>query len=166
MIEPFVEKQKAKGVISYGLSSFGYDIRVSEHFKIFTNVNSSVVDPKHFDPKSFVDVKAKAVLIPPNSFALSKSLEYFRMPEDVFGMAVGKSTYARCGIVTNVTPLEPGWQGHLTLEISNTTPLPARLYAGEGIVQIVFFRGQKPRHPYAAKGGKYQGQLDITLPRV
>lgn len=166
MIEPFVEKQKAKGVISYGLSSFGYDIRVSEHFKIFTNVNSSVVDPKQFDPKSFVDVKAKMILIPPNSFALSKSLEYFRMPADVFGMAVGKSTYARCGIVTNVTPLEPGWEGHLTLEISNTTPLPARLYAGEGIVQIVFFRGRKPQRPYASKGGKYQGQLDITLPRV
>lgn len=166
MITPFVRKQKAEGVISYGLSSYGYDIRVSKEFKIFTNVNSSFVDPKHFDAKSFVDVKKDVALIPPNSFALSRSLEYFKIPDEIFGMAVGKSTYARCGIVTNVTPLEPGWEGYLTLEISNTTPLPARIYAGEGIVQIVFFKGKRPAHPYTTKGGKYQGQLGITLPKV
>lgn len=166
MIDPFAQKQKHEGVISYGLSSFGYDIRVAEEFKILTNIHGKHVDPKNFLPETYVDVKGEVCLLPPNSFALARSVEYLRMPDDVFGIAVGKSTYARCGIVTNVTPIEPGWEGHITLEISNTTSLPAKIYANEGIVQIVFFKGEKPDLAYNLKGGKYQNQKGITLPRV
>jgi len=166
MIKPFIAKQQRKGRISYGLSSFGYDIRVGNEFKIFTNLNNVVVDPKNFSSKSFIDVKGDYCIIPPNSFALAKSFEYFNIPDDVFGIAMGKSTYARCGIVTNVTPLEPGWQGYLTIEISNTTPLPAKIYSNEGIIQIIFFKGKRPKISYKDKKGKYQGQLEITLPKV
>lgn len=166
MITPFISRQKSDGKISFGLSSFGYDIRVGNKYKIFTNINNTIVDPKKFDPKSFIDFKGSCCIIPPNSFALAKSLEYFRLPDDIFGIAVGKSTYARCGIVTNVTPLEPGWEGYLTIEISNTSPLPAKIYSNEGIIQIIFFKGQKPKISYRAKQGKYQGQKEITLPRV
>ena len=168
MIDPFVEKQKHQGVISYGLSSFGYDIRVAEEFKIFTNVHSKHVDPKNFSPESYIDVKVTGdhCLIPPNSFALARSVEYMRMPEDVFAIAVCKSTYARCGIVTNVTPIEPGWEGYITLEISNTTSLPAKIYANEGLVQLVFLKGEKPDLTYNLKGGKYHKQNGITLPRI
>ena len=166
MLEPFMEKQKYEGVISYGLSSFGYDIRVTDEFKIFTNINSTFVDPKNFDSKSFVDFKGKICVIPPNSFALARSVEYFRIPDNIMGTALGKSTYARCGIVTNITPLEAGWEGFLTIEISNTTPLPAKIYANEGICQILFYQGDTPDKPYEKKGGKYQGQTGITLPRV
>jgi len=166
MIEPFFEKSQHKGVISYGLSPFGYDIRAGEEFKIFTNIQTTSIDPKNFDRKAFVDFKGKICVIPPNSFALAKSMEYFRMPADIFALAVGKSTYARCGIVTNVTPLNPGWEGYITLEISNTTPLPAKVYAGEGIVQIIFFRGLKPIQDYVSKGGKYHAQKGIVLPKI
>jgi dCTP deaminase len=167
MIEPFENRQVRDGVISYGLSSFGYDIRVGAHFKVFTDVHGVVVDPKAFDPRSFVDIEAEACNIPPNSFALAATLEYFRIPEDVLVVCVGKSTYARCGIIVNVTPLEPGWCGHLTLEISNTTPLPARIYANEGIAQLLFFRGEEvPEITYAMKRGKYQDQRGVTLPRM
>ena len=167
MIEPFVEKQVAKGVISYGLSSYGYDIRVAPEFKIFTNVNNSVVDPKNFDRRSFVDFKGKVCIIPPNSFALGVSREYFRIPRGVLAVCVGKSTYARCGIIVNVTPLEPEWEGYVTLEISNTTPLPARIYADEGIAQMLFFEADEECEiSYKDKKGKYQKQKGLTLPKV
>ena len=167
MIEPFVEGQERDGVISYGVSSYGYDVRCSREFKIFTNVHSAIVDPKAFDPASFVDMDTDVAVVPPNSFALARSLEYFRMPADVTGLVLGKSTYARCGIVTNFTPLEAGWEGYITIEISNTTPLPAKIYAEEGIAQVLFFKGDGPCDTsYADKGGKYQGQTGITLPRL
>lgn len=166
MISPFISKQKREGKISFGLSSFGYDIRVGNEYKIFTNINNTIVDPKNFDLKSFIDFKGSYCIIPPNSFALARSLEYFKIPNDIMGIALGKSTYARCGIVTNVTPLEPGWSGFLTIEISNTTPLPAKIYSNEGIIQIIFFKGEKPKISYNDKKGKYQNQLNITLPRI
>jgi dCTP deaminase len=167
MIKPFVKKQVRKGVISYGVSSYGYDIRVAREFKIFTNINSTVVDPKHFDAKSFVTVHADSCIIPPNSFALAKTVEYFKIPRDVLTVCVGKSTYARCGIIINVTPFEPEWEGYVTLEISNTTPLPARIYANEGIAQVLFFQGSEPcRTSYRDKKGKYQGQRGLVLPKL
>jgi len=166
MIEPFEENLVREGVISYGVSSYGYDLRAAPEWKVFTNAYGAVVDPKAFDPQSFVEIAGDAVLIPPNSFALTRSIEYIRMPENVIAIALGKSTYARCGIVANVTPLEPGWEGHVTLEISNTTPLPARVYAGEGIVQILFFEGEPPETTYRSRRGKYQGQRGITLPKI
>jgi dCTP deaminase len=167
MLEPFEERLKREGVISYGLSSMGYDIRVTDEFKVFTDVHQAVVDPKGFDPNSFVDIKAPVCTIPPNSFALASSVEYFRMPRSVLGLCLGKSSYARCGIVVNITPLEPGWEGHLTIEISNTTPLPARIYSFEGIAQVLFFEaGSLPDVSYADRKGKYQAQHGITLPRV
>jgi len=167
MIDPFLEKQKRKGVVSYGLSSYGYDLRIADEFKIFTNVNNVISDPKAFDDKSFVDVKGDVCIIPPNSFALGRSYEYFRIPKNVMTIVVGKSTYARCGIITNVTPLEPGWEGYVTLEISNTTPLPAKIYSNEGIAQVLFFESDEDCEiSYADKKGKYQGQKGITLPKV
>ena len=167
MIVPFSEKQVRDGVISFGLSSYGYDLRVSDDFKIFTNVNSAIIDPKAFDERSFVSVQAESVIIPPNSFALARSVEYFRIPRDVLAMCVGKSTYARCGIIVNVTPLEPEWEGFVTLEISNTTPLPAKIYANEGLCQILFFRGHEPCViSYADRKGKYQNQKGIVLPKL
>lgn len=167
MIEPFVENQVAKGTISYGLSSYGYDIRVSDEFKIFTNVNNAVVDPKNFDPKSFVNYKGEICVIPPNSFALARTVEYFRIPRNVITICVGKSTYARCGIIVNVTPFEPEWEGYVTLEISNTTPLPARIYANEGIAQVLFLESDEICEiSYADKKGKYQKQTEITLPKI
>jgi len=167
MIEPFENAQVREGVISYGVSSYGYDIRVSPEFKVFTNVHSVVVDPKHFDQRSFVDVTADECIIPPNSFALARTLEYFRIPRDILVVCVGKSTYARCGIIVNVTPLEPTWEGYLTLEISNTTPLPAKIYANEGIAQLLFFQGDgEPEVAYADRKGKYQGQVGVTLPKL
>ena len=167
MIEPFVENQVRDGVISYGLSSYGYDIRVADEFKIFTNVNSAVVDPKKFDPRSMVDFKGDVCVIPPNSFALAKTIEYFRIPRRVLTICVGKSTYARCGIIVNVTPFEPEWEGFVTLEISNTTPLPARIYANEGIAQVLFFESEKACEvSYADRKGKYQKQRDIELPKL
>jgi dCTP deaminase len=167
MIEPFVEKQTRQGVISYGLSSYGYDARVGRDFKIFTNVSSAVVDPKAFSSDSFVDKQADICVVPPNSFALASTMEYFRIPRDVLVICLGKSTYARCGIIVNVTPLEPEWEGHVTIEISNTTPLPARIYAGEGICQFLFFKSdQVCEVSYADRGGKYQKQRGVTLPRL
>jgi len=167
MIQPFEEKQVREGRISYGVSSYGYDIRIADMFKIFTNINSTIVDPKAFDPKSFVDFKGDVCVIPPNSFALGKSVEYFRIPRNVMTICVGKSTYARCGIITNVTPFEPEWEGFVTLEISNTTPLPARIYANEGIAQVLFFKSDTPcETSYADKKGKYQAQTGITLPKL
>lgn len=167
MITPFEEKQKRDNVISYGVSSYGYDVRIADEFKIFTNVFNSIVDPKHFDPKSFVDFRGEVCVIPPNSFALGRTVEYFKIPRNVLTICVGKSTYARCGIITNVTPLEPGWEGHVTLEISNTTPLPARIYANEGIAQILFFESDEQcLVSYADKKGKYQAQQGVTLPRI
>lgn len=167
MIEPFVEKQVRDGVISYGLSSYGYDLRVADEFKVFTDVYGAVVDPKGFAPNSFVDFKTDICVVPPNSFALARSIEYFRIPRNVLTICLGKSTYARTGIVVNVTPFEPGWEGYVTLEISNTTPLPARVYANEGIAQFVFLRAdQVCERSYADKGGKYQDQAGLTLPRV
>ncbi|MDE2228676.1 MAG: dCTP deaminase [Alphaproteobacteria bacterium] len=167
MIEPFVEKQTRQGVISYGLSSYGYDARVGRDFKIFTNVSSAVVDPKNFSSESFVDRETDICVVPPNSFALASTIEYFRIPRDVLVICLGKSTYARCGIIVNVTPLEPEWEGHVTIEISNTTPLPARIYAGEGICQFLFFRSdQVCEVSYADRGGKYQKQRGVTLPRM
>jgi dCTP deaminase len=167
MIEPFVDAQKREGVISYGLSSYGYDARVGTDFKIFTNVNSSVVDPKNFDQQSFVDRNTDVCVIPPNSFALARTVEYFRIPRDVLVICVGKSTYARCGIIVNVTPLEPEWEGHVTLEFSNTTPLPARIYANEGAAQFLFLQGNEPcETSYRDKAGKYQGQRGVTLPKI
>ena len=166
MIRPFTPKQIKKG-ISYGLSSYGYDIRVSEEFKIFTNVNSSIIDPKNFSLESFIDVKAKSILVPPNSFALARTIEYFKIPRDVITICLGKSTYARCGIIVNVTPFEPEWEGYVTLEISNTTPLPAKIYANEGIAQVLFFEGDEACEiSYADKKGKYQRQQSIVLPKL
>ncbi len=167
MIEPFSEKQVSKGVISFGLSSYGYDIRIADEFKIFTNINTAIVDPKEFDTKSFVDFKGSVCIIPPNSFALGRSVEYFRVPRNIMTICVGKSTYARCGIITNVTPLEPEWEGYITLEVSNTTPLPARIYANEGIAQILFFESDELCEvSYGDRKGKYQGQQGITIPKV
>jgi len=167
MIEPFEDRQVREGVVSYGLSSYGYDIRVADEFKIFTNINSTVVDPKHFDARSFVDLKADVCIIPPNSFALARTVEYFRIPRDVLTVCVGKSTYARCGLIVNVTPFEPEWEGFVTLEISNTTPLPARVYANEGIAQVLFFQSDEVCEvSYADKKGKYQKQQGLTLPRL
>ncbi|MEO8606709.1 MAG: dCTP deaminase [Chloroflexota bacterium] len=167
MIEPFVENQVREGVISYGVSSYGYDMRVSNQFKIFTNVYSAIVDPKNFSPQSFVDFEGETCIIPPNSFALAVSVEYFRIPRSVLAITTGKSTFARCGIITNVTPLEPGWEGFVTLEISNTTPLPAKVYANEGIAQVLFFEGDEEcETSYADKKGKYQGQIGVTPPKL
>lgn len=167
MIEPFVDTQVRQGVISYGVSSYGYDIRVANEFKIFTNVFSAVVDPKHFDPKSMVDFIGDVCVIPPNSFALAKTVEYFRIPRNVLTVCLGKSTYARCGLIVNVTPFEPEWEGYVTLEISNTTPLPARVYANEGIAQVLFFEGDEMCEiSYADKKGKYQNQQSIELPKL
>ena len=167
MIEPFSEKQVRDGVISYGLSSYGYDLRVSNEFKIFTNVNSAIIDPKNFDERSFVSVEADSIIVPPNSFALARSVEYFRIPRDVLTICVGKSTYARCGIIVNVTPFEPEWEGFVTLEISNTTPLPARIYANEGLCQILFFQSdQVCEVSYGDRNGKYQRQQGIVLPKL
>ena len=167
MIEPFVDSQKREGIISYGLSSYGYDARVGTDFKIFTNVDSAVVDPKNFAANSFVDRSSDVCIIPPNSFALARTVEYFRIPRDVLVICVGKSTYARCGIIVNVTPLEPEWEGQVTIEISNTTPLPAKIYAGEGICQFLFLRGETPCEvSYADKAGKYMGQRGVSLPRM
>ena len=167
MIEPFADSQIRDGVISYGVSSYGYDIRVADEFKIFTNIYSAVVDPKNFDPKSMVDFKGDICVIPPNSFALARTIEYFRIPRSVLTVCVGKSTYARCGIIVNVTPFEPEWEGFVTLEISNTTPLPARIYAKEGIAQVLFFEAdQECEISYADKKGKYQAQQSIVLPKV
>ncbi len=172
MIEPFVDGQvrtteAGDRLISYGLSSYGYDLRVSDEFKVFTNVFNTVVDPKAFDDRSFVDLKTDVCIVPPNSFALARSVEYFRIPRDVLTICVGKSTYARCGIIVNVTPFEPEWEGHVTLEISNTTPLPARIYANEGLAQVVFFQaGEVCETSYADRGGKYMKQRGITVPRM
>src|ERR671923_1280019 len=167
MIEPFIESQKREGVISYGVSSYGYDARVSDEFKIFTNVDSQIVDPKDFSPTSFVDRQTDVCVIPPNSFALARTVEYFRIPRDVLVICVGKSTYARCGIIVNVTPLEPEWEGHVTLEFSNTTPLPARIYANEGVAQVIFLESDDVcETSYRDRGGKYQGQKGVTLPRI
>ena len=167
MIEPFTEAQKREGVISYGLSSYGYDARVADEFKIFTNVDSAVVDPKHFNRDSFVDRKGPVAIIPPNSFALAHTIEYFRIPRDILVVCLGKSTYARCGIIVNVTPLEPEWEGQVTIEISNTTPLPARIYAGEGICQFLFLQGSEPCEvSYADRAGKYMRQRGTALPRM
>ena len=167
MIEPFENSQVRSGVISYGVSSYGYDMRVSNQFKIFTNVLNSLIDPKKFDPNSFVEFEGDVCIVPANSFALACSVEYFRIPRDVVTLCVGKSTYARCGIITNVTPFEPEWEGFVTLEISNTTPLPAKIYANEGIAQVMFFRGDEPPlTSYKDKKGKYQGQSGVTLPRL
>ena len=172
MIEPFADEQVREtegggSVISYGVSSYGYDLRVSDEFKVFTDVYSTVVDPKAFDERSFVDMKTDKCIIPPNSFALSRSVEYFRIPRDVLTVCHGKSTYARCGIIVNVTPFEPEWEGHVTLEISNTTPLPAKIYANEGLAQVVFFEASEIcETSYADRGGKYQKQEGITIPRM
>ena len=167
MIEPFEEKQVREGVISYGVSSYGYDIRIADEFKIFTNVNTAIVDPKRMDPASMVDFKGPVAIVPPNSFALGRTVEYFRIPRNVLTICLGKSTYARCGIITNVTPFEPEWEGFVTLEISNTTPLPAKIYAHEGIAQVLFFESDEVcETSYKDKGGKYQAQQGITLPRL
>jgi dCTP deaminase len=167
MIEPFADSQVRQGVISYGVSSYGYDIRVADEFKIFTNVYSTIVDPKQFDPRSMVDYKGGVCVIPPNSFALARTIEYFRIPRNVLTICLGKSTYARCGIIVNVTPFEPEWEGFVTLEISNTTPLPAKIYANEGIAQVLFFEADEQCDTsYADKKGKYQGQQSIVLPKV
>ncbi len=167
MIEPFVENQVRKGVVSYGVSSYGYDLRVADEFKIFTNVYSAIVDPKNFSPESFVDFKGDVCIIPPNSFALARSLEYFRIPRKVLTVCLGKSTYARCGLIVNVTPFEPEWEGYVTLEISNTTPLPAKVYANEGLAQVLFFEADDEcETSYADKKGKYQGQIGVTPPKL
>ena len=167
MISPFVDNQIRKGTISYGLSSYGYDIRVSDEYKVFTNVNNSVVDPKKFDEKSFIDYKGDVCVVPPNSFALARSIEYFKIPRSVLTVCLGKSTYARCGIIVNVTPFEPEWEGHVTLEISNTTPLPAKIYSNEGLCQVLFFESDEDCElTYKDRSGKYQKQTGITLPKV
>lgn len=171
IIEPFVDhlvryNDAGNKVVSYGLSSFGYDIRVADEFKVFTNVYNSVVDPKQFRPDAFVDMCTPECIIPPNSFALARSVEYFRIPRNILAFCIGKSTYARCGIIVNVTPFEPGWEGYVTIEISNTTPLPAKIYAGEGIAQVVFFEGEAPEISYADRKGKYMGQHGIVGPMV
>jgi dCTP deaminase len=170
MIEPFepgqVRDSEAGRIISYGTSSYGYDIRCADEFKVFTNINSAIVDPKNFDESSFVDVRSDVCIIPPNSFALARTVEYFRIPRDTLVICLGKSTYARCGIIVNVTPLEPEWEGHVTLEFSNTTPLPAKVYANEGVAQILFFESDETcETSYRDRGGKYQGQLGVTLPK-
>ena len=171
MIEPFTPnqiKQNDSGkLISYGTSSYGYDIRCADEFKIFTNINSTIVDPKNFDEKSFVDFKGEVCIIPPNSFALARTVEYFRIPRSVLTICLGKSTYARCGIIVNVTPLEPEWEGHVTLEFSNTTPLPAKIYANEGVAQVIFIESDEVcETSYKDRGGKYQGQQGVTLPKT
>ena len=167
MIKPFVDKQKSDANISYGLSSFGYDARVSDEFKIFTDVDSAIVDPKNFKKNSFVSRKGSACIIPPNSFALASTIEYFKIPKDILVICLGKSTYARCGIIVNVTPLEPCWEGHVTLEFSNTTPLPAKIYANEGAAQLIFLKGNEdPETTYAQRNGKYMKQSGVTLPKV
>ena len=167
MIEPFIDHQVRHDVISYGLSSYGYDIRVTDEFKIFTNVHSAIVDPKHFNPDSFIDYKGKVCVIPPNSFVLARTVEYFRIPRNVITVCLGKSTYARCGLIVNVTPFEPEWEGYVTMEISNTTPLPARVYANEGIAQVVFMEADEVCEiSYADRKGKYQRQENIVLPRI
>lgn len=167
MIEPFVENQVREGVISYGVSSYGYDMRVADEFKIFTNVHSAIVDPKNFSPSSFVDFKGDVCIIPPNSFVLAKSIEYFRIPRTVLTVCLGKSSYARCGLIVNVTPFEPEWEGYVTLEISNTTPLPAKIYANEGISQVLFFEADEVCEvSYADRKGKYQNQMGLTLPKL
>ena len=167
MIEPFVDDQVRAGVVSYGLSSYGYDIRVADEFKVFTNINNTVIDPKAFDPRSFVDIKADLCIVPPNSFALARTVEYFRIPRNVLTICLGKSTYARCGIIVNVTPFEPEWEGTATLEISNTTPLPAKIYANEGVAQVIFFESDDVcETSYKDRGGKYQGQQGVTLPKI
>jgi len=167
MIEPFADRRVREGVISYGLSSYGYDMRVADEFRVFTNVRASVVDPKKFDPEAFVEVKAPVCTIPPNSFTLARSVEYFRIPRRVITVCLGKSTYARCGIIVNVTPFEPEWEGFVTLEISNTAPLPAKIYANEGIAQVLFFESDEECEvSYADKKGKYQAQKEITLPKL
>ena len=167
MIEPFEDRQVRLGVVSYGLSSYGYDTRVADEFKVFTNVYNTVIDPKNFDSKSFVDIKADMCIVPPNSFALARTIEYFRIPRDVLTVCLGKSTYARCGIIVNVTPFEPEWEGTVTLEISNTTPLPAKIYANEGIAQVVFFQSDDVwERSYADKSGKYLKQRGVTLPKI
>ena len=173
MIEPYeagqVKEAQGGRIVSYGTSSYGYDVRCSREFKVFTNINSTIVDPKHFDPKSFVDIEADECIIPPNSFALARTVEYFRIPRDTLVVCLGKSTYARCGIIVNVTPLEPEWEGHVTLEFSNTTPLPARIYANEGVAQMLFFQSDPDdvcETSYKDRGGKYQGQKGVTLPKA
>jgi dCTP deaminase len=167
MIDPFVENQRGQGVVSYGLSSYGYDARVADEFKVFTNVDSAIVDPKAFSPTSFVDRRGPVCIIPPNSFALARTVEYVRVPRDILVICLGKSTYARCGIIVNVTPLEPEWEGQVTIEISNTTPLPAKIYAFEGICQFLFLRGEQTcETSYADRGGKYMKQRGVALPRL
>ena len=167
MIEPFIDHQVRHDVISYGLSSYGYDIRVTDEFKIFTNVHSAIVDPKHFNSESFIDYKGEVCVIPPNSFVLARTVEYFRIPRNVITICLGKSTYARCGLIVNVTPFEPEWEGYVTLEISNTTPLPARIYANEGIAQVIFLESDEVCEiSYADRKGKYQRQEQIVLPRI
>jgi dCTP deaminase len=167
MIKPFEERQVRSAVISYGLSSYGYDLRIADEFKIFTNINNTIVDPKAFDPRSFVDYQGPVCIVPPNSFVLGRSVEYFKIPRNVLTLCVGKSTYARCGIITNVTPFEPEWEGFVTLEISNTTPLPAKIYANEGIAQVLFFESDEAcQTSYADRQGKYQGQQGIVLPTI
>jgi dCTP deaminase len=171
MIEPFepgqVKERDGKRIVSYGTSSYGYDIRCSNEFKVFTNINATIVDPKVFDEKSFVDIRGDECIIPPNSFALARTVEFFRIPRNVLTICLGKSTYARCGIIVNVTPLEPEWEGHVTLEFSNTTPLPARIYANEGIAQVIFIESDEVcETSYRDRGGKYQGQRGVTLPRI
>ena len=167
MIEPFVDSQVRGSAISYGVSSYGYDIRVADEFKVFTNINNTVIDPKNFDPRSFVDVKTDVCIVPPNSVARARTIEYFRIPRDVLTVCLGKSTYARCGIIVNVTPFEPEWEGTVTLEISNTTPLPAKIYANEGIAQVLFFQSDEPcEFSYKDKKGKYQAQVGVTLPKI
>ena len=167
MIEPFVEAQKREGNISYGLSSYGYDARIADEFKIFTNIDNAIVDPKDFSTNSFVDRQTDICVIPPNSFVLGRTVEYFRIPKDCLVVCLGKSTYARCGLIVNVTPLEPGWEGHVTLEVSNTTPLPAKVYANEGISQFLFFKGESPcETSYADRAGKYMKQKGVTLAKL
>ena len=167
MIEPFVDSQVRGSAISYGVSSYGYDIRVADEFKVFTNINNTVIDPKNFDPRSFVDVKTDVCIVPPNSFALARTIEYFRIPRDVLTVCLGKSTYARCGIIVNVTPFEPEWEGTATLEISNTTPLPAKVYSGEGIAQLLFLEGTDVcETAYADRKGKYMNQVGVVPPRI
>ncbi len=167
MISPFIPTQTSKNVISYGLSSYGYDIRISDEFKIFTNINNSIIDPKHFDNKTFIDFKGQECIIPPNSFILGRSVEYLKIPREIMCIALGKSTLARCGLVANVTPLEPEWEGYITIEISNTTPLPAKIYANEGIVQVLFLKTNSScKISYKDKKGKYQKQTKLTLPKI
>ena len=171
MIEPFepgqVKQVNGRAIVSYGTSSYGYDVRCADEFKLFTDINTTIVDPKAFDPNSFVEVKGDSCIIPPNSFALARTVEYFRIPRNVLTICLGKSTYARCGIIVNVTPLEPEWEGHVTLEFSNTTPLPARIYANEGVAQMLFLESDEVcETSYKDRGGKYQGQVGVTLPKI